>query len=731
MTADHNSANFTPLCFDRADFNRQDFNVEKFLLKARRRGNSFEEIRDDLRVFLKIIQNSMIELINKDYADFVHLSANLAGLRGAVEKLNTEMTDLVTGFDEISTKIQQSVDVLSTKFDEKIKITVEQQNLHTKISACNKLNQLKLMLNWPKVSKNVDILDRINYQITDLKALSVTRNEQLDAEFNKTFNDVVDRYQKLLESLFVLEINAQKSQTTRSFGSKSKESVSKILTSFYACDRLDSAHAIFLSEFVESELRTVFASKKFSDKTSQLNDILNLLVGMRKKYAGIFVTCIDSNVQTFLSDCLLTALLSCLDDRFGNLLFPTDPSVFRKAYCMLMKFFEQWINDCALDKLVSPPYSVGLVRMIFNKFNISVYFQLRKQEILTNLDKAFETRHRPSDDDKTSGFSLHCSWTVYNNVKLIWSDDDNGVYLPPLTSKCFELMFVCLNRFDHFLSDINRDYSSASRTVADLTSSINGSAVEQKSTTNLHNNAQQTTDPDVLVRVAGDVFVLEKLVDNFFKTDVVMKLKCDNNNSDAVSSDADRLQVFIQCLTDTFHKLRLRVDHLVYETLRDVLVQKVSSQMSTVGEIPRQYRWTRKEAPSQASKYVSNGLQALSEFLSSSINRLPEEYTTKLMSYVLEKVVQSYSADIKSVIDSVDKISSSLNKLKKGGKSFSSGITDAGGIGAATDDEKIRMQLSLDVKEFSKLVGNLQLPKDICDTTVLEELVSAKSYCNE
>ena len=42
-----------------------------------RRRVPLETLRDDLHVYLKILRSAMIELINKDYADFVNLSTNL------------------------------------------------------------------------------------------------------------------------------------------------------------------------------------------------------------------------------------------------------------------------------------------------------------------------------------------------------------------------------------------------------------------------------------------------------------------------------------------------------------------------------------------------------------------------------------------------------------------------------------------------------------------------------
>lgn len=55
---------------------QKDFDVDKFIIDCRKRV-PLETLRDDLAVYLKILKSAMIELINKDYADFVNLSTNL------------------------------------------------------------------------------------------------------------------------------------------------------------------------------------------------------------------------------------------------------------------------------------------------------------------------------------------------------------------------------------------------------------------------------------------------------------------------------------------------------------------------------------------------------------------------------------------------------------------------------------------------------------------------------
>ncbi len=66
------------LCFSQyiKDFLDRDFQVDEFIGKCRK-NVSIECLRQDLDSYYRTLKNAMIELINKDYADFVNLSANL------------------------------------------------------------------------------------------------------------------------------------------------------------------------------------------------------------------------------------------------------------------------------------------------------------------------------------------------------------------------------------------------------------------------------------------------------------------------------------------------------------------------------------------------------------------------------------------------------------------------------------------------------------------------------
>ena len=64
------------LCFSTDVFLDENFTVDDFVNQCRKRV-TIECLRDDLEAYYRTLKSAMVELINKDYADFVNLSSNL------------------------------------------------------------------------------------------------------------------------------------------------------------------------------------------------------------------------------------------------------------------------------------------------------------------------------------------------------------------------------------------------------------------------------------------------------------------------------------------------------------------------------------------------------------------------------------------------------------------------------------------------------------------------------
>lgn len=78
------------LCFPKDIFYAQTFDVDSFLAHYRR-DYSLERLKNDLSIFLKVLELSMSDLINKDYPDFVNLSTNLVDLDKAINDLKVPL----------------------------------------------------------------------------------------------------------------------------------------------------------------------------------------------------------------------------------------------------------------------------------------------------------------------------------------------------------------------------------------------------------------------------------------------------------------------------------------------------------------------------------------------------------------------------------------------------------------------------------------------------------------
>lgn len=70
----------SPLSLLRLSCLQEDFDVDRFVAECRKQVQ-LEEMREDLELYYKLLKTAMVELINKDYADFVNLSTNLVSQR--------------------------------------------------------------------------------------------------------------------------------------------------------------------------------------------------------------------------------------------------------------------------------------------------------------------------------------------------------------------------------------------------------------------------------------------------------------------------------------------------------------------------------------------------------------------------------------------------------------------------------------------------------------------------
>lgn len=79
---------------ERSAFRALDFEPDSFLSSRRHLG--LERMKAELNTHLKQLKTELIELINRDYQDFINLSTNLKGVDKDIEHLKTPLADMET-----------------------------------------------------------------------------------------------------------------------------------------------------------------------------------------------------------------------------------------------------------------------------------------------------------------------------------------------------------------------------------------------------------------------------------------------------------------------------------------------------------------------------------------------------------------------------------------------------------------------------------------------------------
>lgn len=78
-------------------FKVASFDCDEFI--SSRRHLPLEKTKGELRAYLRQLKNELVELINKDYADFINLSTNLVGTDKVIDELSRPLADIRTSVE--------------------------------------------------------------------------------------------------------------------------------------------------------------------------------------------------------------------------------------------------------------------------------------------------------------------------------------------------------------------------------------------------------------------------------------------------------------------------------------------------------------------------------------------------------------------------------------------------------------------------------------------------------
>ncbi|EFJ16858.1 hypothetical protein SELMODRAFT_115746 [Selaginella moellendorffii] len=676
-----------PLWFKKDAFMDPDFDCDAHISSLR----SFvplEALRGELRSHLAALKNELVELINRDYNDFVSLSTQLVDVDGAVLRMRTPLQELrgklVTVRDGVDGALLALQDALKRRSEASASREILELLLDTS-HVVSKIEKLLLELKENRISNGnlvsgsegsldpVDnsgddprsrLLERIASEMNRLK-FYVARVQ--DLPFIKTIEKRIQNADASLRE------NLEKCIKT-GLERRDEKVLYHCLRAYAAIDDTAGAEEAFRITIVAPFVSRIFpgnSSKDLvgggaADKLEEDYKQVEAHIARDCKFMLDIVASENSglNVFDFLGNSILKEVRSAIVAGKPGALSPGKPAEFLANYKSSLKFLSVVEGYCQSQAAVLALRSQASYAEFVKLWNLPAYFTLRFQEIASSFDQTLtEGLKRCQESD----FAFKSSDKLLECLQRCW---DENVFVSSLSDKFLKLSLQLISRYARWLSA-----GMASRSAADTSSWATSASSE-----------------DILL-LRHDVELLhKKLTGSYLDYALgVLGPTSANLSQKSILSAAQNLLDVVPVLTDV---------------LTDTLADKCVEELKNLKGITTTYRLTIKPLPTHHSHVATNLLQALRAFLQGDHNAyMSDACRLEILNSVAKKVTKNYDQQIRDLVEGLRKTESSLLRFRQARQRTGAG-PDANDANISNTD-KVCAQLLLDVQEHGRKLDEL------------------------
>ncbi|GAB5578377.1 conserved oligomeric Golgi complex subunit 2 isoform X1 [Prionailurus iriomotensis] len=671
------------LCFDKDEFMKEDFDVDHFVSDCRKRVQ-LEELRGDLELYYRLLKTAMVELINKDYADFVNLSTNLVGMDKALNQLSVPLGQLreevlpqmcVLRLIQVIRSVEKIEKILNSQSSKETSVLEASSPLLTGQileRIATEFNQLQF---HAVQSKGMPLLDKVRPRIAGITAMLQQSLEGLLLEGLQTSN--VDIIRHCLRTYATID-------KTRD----AEALVGQVLVKPYVDE-------VIVEQIVESDPNGL---QIMYDK---LLEFVPHHCRLLREVTGGAISSAASSMQDLSSrECGFALLISHL---FQLLIFEKGNSV--PGYDFLVNSVWPEIVRGLEEKLPS----------LFNPGNPDAFHEkyTRFREIAGSLEAALTAGLE--DAPAGSSFCLLASHRTWSSLQRCWSDE---MFLPVLAHRLWRLTLQILARYSVFVSEPPISNESAKDMKKPLVTggkdpSVTHGNSEDQASGPAETKPVASISSTQLIYVVADLDKLQEQLPELLET-IKPKLEMIGfKNFSSISAALEDSQTSLSACAPA---------------LSDRIIQDLSEScfgyLKSALEVPRLYRRTNKEVPTTASSYVDSALKPFRQLQSGHKDKLRQAVIRQWLEGALSESTHKYYETVSDVLNSVKKMEESLKRLKQARKTTPANPIGPGG--GMSDDDKIRLQLALDVEYLGEQIQKMGLAtKDIKSFPALAELVAA------
>ncbi|KAI8336861.1 oligomeric golgi complex component, COG2-domain-containing protein [Choanephora cucurbitarum] len=457
---------------ERSAFTASQFDPDAFLSSRRHLG--LERMKTELNNHLKLLKSELVELINRDYQDFINLSTNLKGVDKQIEQLKTPLTSMETQikqvrdhFQDVILSLQDKLHTRAQLHDRKaiLKLLVSihesvakvEDLLDINVDTIKSTNQDEMMIKDDSLGKHIERVaieyNQMQHLVRRGKHLAfVTENEWRITRIKETLE------QKLSKTLSTALSQIRLGEVTKA----TKQSLIQCLRAYVLINQTSMAENIIREEFVRPSLAKIITPKAIEGKGHPSSDTNHPLAVMYQRiltFASTDLQPILTIVQKTLKgsnyDVLVNALCLEVTERLSkeckSIFAAGQTDLFHKNYSATVSFISEIEGLCSSRRSLLSLRNHPTYLEFMKKWQLPVYFQLRFREIIKDIEPFLSDLQQSVvvHNSKDSACLLGTK-VVTEAVERCWSDQ---VFLYALSHRFWKLTLQLLKRYHTWVLD--------------------------------------------------------------------------------------------------------------------------------------------------------------------------------------------------------------------------------------------------------------------------------------
>ncbi|KAK6267737.1 hypothetical protein QUC31_011897 [Theobroma cacao] len=702
-----------PLWFKPSLFLSPNFDSESYITELRT-FVPFDTLRSELQAHLSSLNHELIDLINRDYADFVNLSTKLVDVDSAVLRMRAPLLELRDKIQGFRGAVEGSLLALKDGLSQRAEATAAREVLELLLDTFHVVSKVeKLIKELPSVAsdwsngdvnpvqkKNASGLQHVENGTTNLRETQSMLLERIASEMNRLNFYIahaqnlpfIQNMEKRIRSASLLLDASLGHCFVDGLEHRDANAIYNCLRAYAAVDSTSNAEEIFRTTIVAPLIQKVIPHGSSGGLVSGASgDELENDYQQIKKYVEndckllLEISSAENSglhVFDFLANSILKEVLAAIQKGKPGAFSPGRPKEFLKNYKSSLDFLAYLEGYCpsraAVAKFRAEPVYVEFMK----QWKVGVYFSLRFQEIAGALDSALTASslvlvQNYQSDENSQNLTLKQSVTLLESLRSCWSEE---VLVLSCSDKFLRLSLQLLSRYSNWLSS--------------------GLAARKKGSAGANPGCEWALSaaPDDFVYIIHDINCLAKEISGAYLDHVLQVLSsCSTEVLDLVK------QSILYCGKSLDDLLPL-----VINTIMEALVQKSVEDLRQLKGITATYRMTNKPLPVRHSPYVAGVLRPLKTFLDGerATTYLTNAARNDLLLGAATEITGRYYELAADLVSVARKTESSLQRIRQGAQRRAGASSDVSDHNVS-DTDKICMQLFLDIQEYGRNLATL------------------------